>query len=124
MENIFTSSKSFLTYAKFLGFLPVTFIGPAREGLFKISWPGLFASCCTLLILIFGVKLNARSEETYKSVSTFMDTACKIVINTELSSFTFLLFYQIHLRKKVENFLRLLDKYDQDVSGKNFLHKF
>lgn len=52
MENIFTASKPFLKFFNYLGFFPMDYDGPAKDGKIKINAVGLIASVLNLFIVI------------------------------------------------------------------------
>lgn len=120
MENIFSTSKSFLRLAKFLGIFPMSFEGPPKEGVLKVKWHDLalsFLSFSALIALVVKI-LNFSQDEFTTSSSNILMNAWKAMKNTELQSFIVMFFYQIYRRKNIFKFLQIIHKIDQEVSFK------
>lgn len=116
MENIFTSAKPFLVVSKLFGFIPMTVNKNPRNSFVKTAWIDIVASCCCFALLCFfsfDTFLNHRLLSS--SNSSFLLTAWDIIRKAELLSYFFLFLYQVHRRKRIEEFLTKIYEYDEKV---------
>jgi hypothetical protein len=108
MENIFTSSKPFLTVAKFIGFFPMT----VTHNSMKVKWFDIFMTCCSSTAL-FAMNIDRFLNLKYED--TFLKNAWSVIRTAELFSYIFLFAYQLHARKKIFIFLKDMHKFDEKV---------
>lgn len=116
MENIFTSSKPFLTFAKGLGFFPMSVATSSRVCTIKVKWFDICLSVCSFLALI---SLNIVTLLKYNSLafteSSFLLSAWDMTRKVELFSYFFLFSYQLQRRKQILEFLEKLHNFDEKV---------
>lgn len=121
MENIFTASKPFINFATFLGLFPMSFEGPARKRILKLSFFGVLLSCCSLLLLVYITVSNLASEDHYSTkASVFFDDTRIFLITAELLSYIFFLINQLCKRKSILRFLELIHEFDVEVNCAGF----
>lgn len=112
MENVFTSSKPFLTVAKVLGFFPMT----VTQNSMKVKWFGVFMTCClstALIAMNFVIFLNHNNLTPDKN--NFLVNAWDLVRKAEWLSYIVLVSYQFHARKKIFSFLKCMHSFDEKV---------
>lgn len=123
MENIFTTSKPILVFAKFLGLFPMTFIGPDRKGVFKVMWHDVLSSCISIGSLLCLVGANISLGIFFTGDSNILAVAWFIMKNFDISTYACLFCYQVYKRKNILKFLNMIFSFDEDVSV-NIYHKF
>jgi hypothetical protein len=50
IENVFTAYQPLLVFSKFLGFFPMSFVGPVRKGNLKFRWINIIPTCFIVLL--------------------------------------------------------------------------
>lgn len=121
MENIFVAAEPFLKLAKFVGFFPKSFTGPARKGNLKTSRTGLFATLC-LFTLLLTVNISNVLNHGFMEV---LSVHSKIFHSSWLPSvifenvFMFVLFsFQLCIRDVIVKFLKDLATVDENVCNR------
>jgi hypothetical protein len=116
MENIFTSSKPLLTFGNLMGFVPVAFRGPARNGDFTVK---RFSTATQMLPI--GMFLFIILSENGNFMSTenlsFLSIASHVFLSAEMYYFTLVLLHQACIRENLLKFLQTLKKVDDEVRG-------
>lgn len=118
MENIFTTAKPFLSFARILGLFPFAFKGPARKGFLTLSWSGVISSCCLVLALSLFIVFNFLSNQNAPAnhwAKQRLEKAWTYSVRLELFSYFCLFFYQIYNHKRILRFLTLIEELDENV---------
>lgn len=117
MENIFTVSKPFLALGRFLGLFPASYQQSGNKKYFKVSIPGIFSTCCAISIFSYLVIANymQRNRPLYK-LSEISSISQVFMRNFELFSYMILCIYQVGKWRKIVEFLKLIEKADDEVS--------
>jgi hypothetical protein len=116
MENVFTGSYSFLKFSKFAGFYPLAIAGPSKAGNLKLTWRGVFISFLWFLLFIWLTSRAMTAESFVIGESVILTKAWNITTKSEFLLYFLLFGYQIYKYKNVENFLKTLQSFDDEVN--------
>jgi hypothetical protein len=115
LENFFTSVEPFLVFAKFLGFFPMSFDGPARNGKFKVKFFNIFATSCFTLISALILFLNITNGAFVTTDSRLLYYGWVLPSISEMFFQLGLFIKQVNQRADVVNFLKQLNSVDEKV---------
>lgn len=114
IENVFTAYQPLLVFSKFLGFFPMSFVGPVRKGNLKFRWINIIPTC--FIVLLYTLILF------YILTNQFVDINSKILyygwtLPYLVECLFQLLFALCHIKdaKKIKFFLRKLQIVDEMV---------
>lgn len=119
MENIFTSARPFCLLSKILGLFPVSFDGPAANGVLKLSFFGVVCSGLSAFIAISLIALNLLQENIPTSSSRLLSLLFRIDLLIGLLLNLITLFYQMGRLRSIANFLIAIHNIDEKVNDKN-----
>ena len=115
MDNIFTASKSFLSFSKLFGLFPYSFEEPSRKGIFKVRVSGVLLTLCSFSILVYLTWSNLSFMVLVTNESKLLVYAWNIAKNLETFSLFCMFGYQLFKRKNVIRFLKIINEVDKDV---------
>lgn len=116
MENIFTESKPFLVFAKFLGFFTMSVTEDLKIISTTVKWFDVFMTCCSFVALVFlNVTTLLQANFLAVSESSFLLIAWDLTRKFELVSYIGLFLYQFQQRNQIKKFLEKLNGFDEKV---------
>lgn len=115
MENIFTTSKSFINLAQALGIFPLSYSGAPCEGVLKPRLLNYGVSCCMFFIIVALMFANFKSGGLTLGNSKIIDTAWYILSNTEYIATMVLFLNQILKKNYIMDFLKAINTFDMQV---------
>lgn len=117
MENIFTVSKPFLTLARLIGLFPATYQQSSNKKYFKVSIHGIFFTCCSISISSYLVIANYIDHNRPPNKQSEISSISQVFMrNFELFAYLLLCIYQVSKWRKVVEFLKMIEKADNEVS--------
>lgn len=117
MENIFSVSQPFVSFARALGVFPMSYDGPPRKGFLRTTWRDVIISCSSLSVLTFVIIFNlTEAHSSTVTTSKLLETAWILRVNSKFWSYCLLICFQIYKRKNISTFLWLLYNFDKNVS--------
>ena len=115
MENIFTATKPFLSFAKVFGLFPMSFEGRARKGVLKVHWHDLLMLFISSSIHIALFMTMTTSYKTPERTSIILSHGWKILSNCGVFFGPIHFCYQIYNRKNILKILISIQNVDKEV---------
>lgn len=96
----------------------MTFVGPARNGYLRFKWLDAVLRIFWLLIGLISLTVSYLTlRSIFCGQSKILASAWYLMINVEIIAYNCLLLYQFRKRRNILEFLRLLHKFDDEVSN-------
>lgn len=125
MENIYQSVKYFFYVLKSLGLASYQF--DKRSKSFEMSLSNYFQLVAAILIwtFLFGLQVENFDEASYEtgSQSWILELIWKYQYSIQYLFSIFVTIFSFMRRKNVENFLKLIDEFDQTMEKSNWKFK-
>lgn len=115
MENVYTTSKPFLSFSKVFGLFPISFEGSVRRGSLKFKWINLIFTFCLFASLTYLEIELSRRVVSFWSEFSLLDKIWSSLTQVQLLSFFWTFCYQIFKSKNTLKFLQLINSFDENV---------
>ena len=115
MENIFTATKPFLSFAKVFGLFPMSFEGRARKGVLKVHWHDLLMLFISLSIHIGFIITMTTSYKTVERTSKILTYGWNIFQDCGMFMYPIHHCYQVYNRKNILKILISIQNVDKEV---------
>jgi hypothetical protein len=116
MENVYTAFKPLYLVSKLFGAFPMSFEGPARNGVLKTKIRGLIASFASIAFMVFMIVMKFSNKNLLSISSSVFLIAWNYLVVLELSFLIIQLCFQLHKVNEYRDFLKLLNDFDITAS--------
>lgn len=115
MENIFTTSKPFLSLMKFSGLFPMSFVGNPLDGNFRVKPANVIITSLSTLFLLAATVFNLIYGAFVSSPSKILFRSWNMTMKLEFLCHVILFAFQIHHRTSLVSFLEHIGETDTKV---------
>lgn len=117
MENIYCVFRPFYFLLKFCGLLPMSFLGPARNGVLSFKWSDLLASFWCFTIMIMMVWMNILDHNILIDYSTVLSTAWILSLFFGFLAVLMMFLYNLFKCQTHKKLLESVSEFDRMVRG-------
>lgn len=115
MENIFTAARPFLILMKVFGLFPLPTVSHAVKGDFKLRLQDLVFTLFGFCLISSVIVVNIYRDRVEYTSSKILPIAWETTLMFELLSLAVFFFYQHSKRKRIAEFLHLINDFDKKV---------